>query len=333
MAVEVVTPDEFLGTVIGDLRAGAAASRPRSRAATPGRVRPASRSRRCSVTRPICGRTRRAGRTTRCSSTATRRSPATSPRRSSSTAPASRSGPARKEYVSEVRLRPEREAGLNDFLKGAVPSGEGEVRARQAALQRRHHRSHRPRQDHADGGDHQGPGRGAGRRGQELRGDRQRSRGEGARHHDRDLARRVPDGEPPLRPRRLPRPRRLHQEHDHRRRADGRRDPRGLGGRRPDAPDPRAHPPRPPGGRALHRRLPEQGRHGRRRGAARARRGGGPRPAQRVRLPGRRHPRSSRARRSRRSRATRSTRPRSSSWPRRSTATSRSPSARSTSRS
>ena len=34
--------------------------------------------------------------------------------------------------------------------------------------------------------------------------------------------------EAPLRARRLPRPRRLHQEHDHRRRADGRRDPGGV---------------------------------------------------------------------------------------------------------
>ncbi|MEJ7717920.1 MAG: GTP-binding protein [Thermoleophilaceae bacterium] len=33
----------------------------------------------------------------------------------------------------------------------------------------------------------------SGGRGQDLRGDRQRSRGEGARHHDRDLARRVRD--------------------------------------------------------------------------------------------------------------------------------------------
>ena len=34
-----------------------------------------------------------------------------------------------------------------------------------------------------------------------------------------------------------PGPRRLRQEHDHGRRPDGRRDPRGLGGRRPDAAD------------------------------------------------------------------------------------------------
>ena len=41
----------------------------------------------------------------------------------------------------------------------------------------------------------------------------------------------------PLRPRRLSRPRRLREEHDHGRGADGRRDPRGLGRRRSDAPD------------------------------------------------------------------------------------------------
>ena len=40
----------------------------------------------------------------------------------------------------------------------------------------------------------------------------------------------------------------------------------------------------------VRRRLPQQGRHGRRRGAHRARRGGGQGPAQRVRVPGRRHP-------------------------------------------
>jgi elongation factor Tu len=42
------------------------------------------------------------------------------------------------------------------------------------------------------------------------------------------------------------------------------------------AADARAHPARPPGRRAVHRRVPQQGRHGRRRGAARAGRGRGP---------------------------------------------------------
>ena len=50
--------------------------------------------------------------------------------------------------------------------------------------------------------------------------------------------------EPPLRARRLPRPRRLCEEHDHRRRADGWRDPGRVRRRRPDAADPRAHPAR-----------------------------------------------------------------------------------------
>ena len=123
-----------------------------------------------------------------------------------------------------------------------------------------------------------------------VRLDRQRPRGARARDHDRDRPRRVRDRRPALRPHRLPRARRLHQEHDHRRRPDGRRDPRRRRDRRPDAPDPRAHPARPPGRRAVHRRVPQQGRHGRRPGAARPRRARAPRAADQVRLPGRRHP-------------------------------------------
>ena len=47
-----------------------------------------------------------------------------------------------------------------------------------------------------------------------------------------------------------PGPRRLHQEHDHRRRPDGRRHPGRGRQRRPHAADPRAHPAGPPGRRA-----------------------------------------------------------------------------------
>ena len=61
----------------------------------------------------------------------------------------------------------------------------------------------------------------------------------------------------------MPGPRRLRQEHDHRRRPDRRRDPGGLGRRRSHAPDPRARAARPSGRRALHRRGAEQVRHGR----------------------------------------------------------------------
>ena len=107
---------------------------------------------------------------------------------------------------------------------------------------------------------------------------------------DLDRARRVPDREAALRARRSPRARRLHQEHDHRCGADGRRDPGGRGDRRPDAADQGAQPPGPPGRRPLHRRRAEQGRHGRRRGDPRARRARGPRAALRVRVPGRRRP-------------------------------------------
>ena len=94
----------------------------------------------------------------------------------------------------------------------------------------------------------------------------------------------------PLRARRLPRPRRLREEHDHRRGADGRRDPGGVGRRRPDAADPRAHPAGPPGRRAGAGRVHEQGRHGRRSGAARAGRARGSRAAVEVPVPGRQDP-------------------------------------------
>ena len=96
--------------------------------------------------------------------------------------------------------------------------------------------------------------------------------------------------EAPLRARRLPRARRLCEEHDHRRGADGRRHPGGERGRRPDAADPRAHPARPPGRRAGAGRVPQQGRHGRRSGAARARRARSPRAALEVQFPRRQDP-------------------------------------------
>ncbi len=113
------------------------------------------------------------------------------------------------------------------------------------------------------------------------------------RDQDRDHRRgprRVRDREAALRPHRLPGPRRLHQEHDHRRRPDGRRDPGGLRRRRPDAADPRARAPGPPGERAGAGRVPQQGRPGRRPGVAGAGRVGDARAADQVRLPRRRHP-------------------------------------------
>ena len=165
--------------------------------------------------------------------------------------------------------------------------GQREIQPQQAALQYRHDRSRRPWQDVADGCDHEDSGGDRRRDVHRLRPDRQGAGREGARHHDLDRARRVRDGQPPLCARRLPGPRRLCEEHDHRRRADGRRDPGRVGGRRPDAADPRAHPAGPPGRRAGAGRVPEQGRHGRRSGAARARRARGARAAVEVPVPGR----------------------------------------------
>ncbi len=80
--------------------------------------------------------------------------------------------------------------------------------------------------------------------------------------------------EPSLRPRRHARPRRLREEHDHGRRPGRRRHPGRLGDRRSHAPDSRARAARPSGRRSLHRRSPQQVRHGRRRRAPRARRDG-----------------------------------------------------------
>ena len=109
-------------------------------------------------------------------------------------------------------------------------------------------------------------------------------------HHDRDHARGVRDGEPALRARGLPGPRRLHQEHDHRRGADGRRDPRRRGAGRPDAADARAHPAGEAGAGAEHGRVHEQGRPDGRPGAARPGRAGAARAADQAGFPRRRHP-------------------------------------------
>ena len=101
--------------------------------------------------------------------------------------------------------------------------------------------------------------------------------------------------EAPLRARRLPGPRRLHQEHDHGRGADGRRDPGGVGARLGHAADARARASGAPGRSRPHRGLPEQVRRGRRPGDAGPRRDGGPRAPQQVQV--RRRQRDGRSRR------------------------------------
>ena len=117
--------------------------------------------------------------------------------------------------------------------------GQEEVRADEATRQRGHHGAYRPWQDDAHSGHHQGPvGEEPQRHLHLLRPDRQGAGGEAARYHHPDRPRRVRDRQAALRPRRHAGPRRLHQEHDHRCRPGGRRHPRRFGRRRPDAPDP-----------------------------------------------------------------------------------------------
>ena len=223
-----------------------------------GRSRPRCRSRRCSATRRRCARSRRAARRTRWNSSTTPKRRRTSPNRSST----------RKLQRTETRK----------------DHGQGQIRADQAARERGHDRSRGPRQDDADGGDHDGAVEEVRRRGEDLRPDRRGAGGEGARDHDQHGARGVRDEEPSLRARGLPGPRGLREEHDHGCGADGRGDPGGVGGRRPDAADARAHPAGAPGGCAVHRGVHEQGGHGRRQGAAGAGGDGGARAAVEVRV-------------------------------------------------
>ena len=87
--------------------------------------------------------------------------------------------------------------------------------------------------------------------------------------------------EPALRACRLPGARRLREEHDHGRGADGRGDFGGERGGRADAADARAHSVGAAGGGAGDRGVPEQVRPGGRRGAVGAGRAGGARAAAR----------------------------------------------------
>ena len=84
MAVEVETPEDYSGTVMGDL----SSRRGRSRAWTTWSAaarssRPRCRCQRCSATRPACARRPRGARRTRWNSSITRRRRRTSPSRSS----------------------------------------------------------------------------------------------------------------------------------------------------------------------------------------------------------------------------------------------------------
>ena len=245
MSVEVVTPEDFLGDVIGDLsrrRGKVQGQEQRGNALAVHAYVPLGRDVRLRDRPAVLDPG--PGELTRCSSSATRRSL-----------------PSIAEQITEsTTAEPVRAAlsrGFCYILPGFArtidaPSTQRKTRRKRARGTRWPRRSSIASKPHVNVGtighiDHgkttltaaitkvlAEQGR---RRGEVVRGDRQRARGEGARDHHRHLARRVPDRQPALRARRLPGPRRLRQEHDHRRRPDGRRDPRRLGRRRPDATD------------------------------------------------------------------------------------------------
>ena len=74
MSVEVVTPEDYMGDVIGDLNSRRGQGRRHGPAGQqPGGPGPRAARRRCSVTLPTSGRAPRAAPRTRCSSTATSR--------------------------------------------------------------------------------------------------------------------------------------------------------------------------------------------------------------------------------------------------------------------
>ena len=92
MAVEVPTPEDYMGDVIGDLNSPPWPDPGHGgRDGRQGSSRPWCPFRRCSATSATCGRRPRVGRATRCSSTPTPRSRRTSPRRSSRRPAASKS--------------------------------------------------------------------------------------------------------------------------------------------------------------------------------------------------------------------------------------------------
>ena len=235
MKVEVVTPEEYTGGIIGDLTSRRGQMQGQDTRGNAIAIDSATcRSPTCSATSTPCGPCPRAGRTSRCSSTITSRCRRTSPTRSRRSSrkrrratPAGPAGVAPDPDINSRRLSPWRKAKFE---------------RNEAACEHRDDRSRGSRQDDADGGDHE-----VFRRLQGLRPDRRGARGEGAGDHDLDGACGVRDAGAALRACRLPGPCRLREEHDHRGGADGRRDPGGERGGRADAADARAHPAGPPG--------------------------------------------------------------------------------------
>ncbi len=250
MAVEVRTPEDYMGDVIGDINSRRGMIQSMEDATGVKVIRARCRSPRCSGTSVTCGRRPRVVPSTRCSSTATPRFLGTLPTRSSRRPGGASSPTGRPPAVPATHptRRTARRAGTVRWLPSGnlyqvlrrTPSGQGEVRADQAARQ---HRTI----GHVD------------------HGKTTLTAAISKVLHDK-----YPELNPPFTPfdeidkapeekqrgitiniahveyqteKRhyahvdAPRSRRLHQEHDHGCGADGRRHPRGRGDRRPDGPD------------------------------------------------------------------------------------------------
>ena len=83
MAVEVTVPEEYMGTIIGDLNSRRGRIEGMEMVGNTQAIRPLCRCRRCSVTPRTCAERRRAARTTRCSSSSMKRRRGRSRKRSS----------------------------------------------------------------------------------------------------------------------------------------------------------------------------------------------------------------------------------------------------------
>ena len=237
MAVEVTTPEDYMGDVIGDLN-----SPPRPDPGHGGAQRRAGRqalvplSEMFGYVGDLRSQAPRVGRATRCSSTRTPRCRRTwqgDRRKATASNPASRTtGPDQRTIrIHHPKLRhvrsdtsPRRrpvakkkfertKPHVNIGTIGHVDHGKTTLTA---AITKVLHDAYADlNRLHA------------------VRPDRQGAGGARARHHHLHRARRVRDRNAALRARRLPGSRRLHQEHDHRCGPDGRRDPGGR--RRPTA--------------------------------------------------------------------------------------------------
>ena len=164
MAVEVTTPEDNMGDVIGDINSRRGQIQAMEERGGARVVRgPSFRCPRCSATWVTCGPRPRVARATRCSfRLATPRCRPTSPkeiiakndrrvsyRADGVTLPGHYRGTT--ETVNTPSRHQRRSGRQAPTSPGLHRSGEGQVRADEAARQHRHHRSHRPWQDDADG--------------------------------------------------------------------------------------------------------------------------------------------------------------------------------------